>query len=113
MSPPGLRATPRAPGGTTSPGSHELAVRAAHKALRDCGVEILPCKVNRILRGFEKRARREGVTFHEFLSGAAGLTPGQRRRIAADPDLQRVIAYTDPTGETAVDNILKRAGRVR
>ncbi len=94
MSPPGPLATSRPPGGTTSPGNHELAVRAAHKALLDCEVEISISKVNRIIRGFEKRAQREGVTFHEFLSGAANLTAGQRRRIAADPDLQRVIAYT-------------------
>lgn len=112
MSPPGRRAHTATPGGTTSPGRHEQAVRAAHKALSTCGVIISPARVNRILRGFEKRARRDGISFHEFLCGEADLTPLQRHRLAGNPDLALAISYADPTGETAVNNVM-RGGRTR
>jgi hypothetical protein len=34
------------------------------------------------------------------------LTAQQRRQALANPDIARVIAYTDPTGETAVNNVM-------
>lgn len=113
MSPPGLTATLQPPGGSTPTraGSHiELAIRAAHKALIDSGVEISPRKVNRIVRAFASRAKRTGVTFHEYLSEAANLTDAQRRNLAANPDYASSLAYLDPVGEAATNRVMRKRG---
>lgn len=113
MSPPGLTATLQPTGGSTPTraGSHiEMAIRAAHKALIDSGVVISPRKVNRIVRSFANRARRSGVTFHEYLSEAANLTDAQRRNLAANPDYASSLAYLDRTGETAVNRVMRERG---
>ncbi|WP_245906396.1 hypothetical protein [Mycolicibacterium palauense] len=113
MSPPGQTATMQPPGGSTPfrAGSHiELAIRAAHKALIDSGVEISPRKVNRIVRTFAARAKRSGTTFHQFLADAANLTDAQRRTIHGDADLARACAYLDPVGELAVNRVMRERG---
>lgn len=110
--PPG--ATPGIlPGGTTTgrqalTGSQmELMLRAAHHALAAADVVIGPSKVARIVRRFGVAVSRRGQTFHEFLTNEANLTPSQQRRVFANPDLARCIAYLDPTGETAVNNVMR------
>lgn len=113
MAPPGLLAPTRSGGSTDTihTGSHiEKAIRAAHKALNSCGIDISPSKVNRIVRRFAANAKRHGLTFHEFLTDAANLTPKQRGQILTDPDLARVIAYLDPVGEEAVSRVLAARG---
>ena len=113
MSPPGQTATLQPTGGSTPTraGSHiELTIIAAHKALLDSGVQISPRKVNRIDRGIARLARRNKVTFHEYLSSEAELTDRQRRALASHPDLAGCIAYLDPTGETAVNRVMRKRG---
>ena len=115
MSPPTAVATNQ-PGGTTTgrtalTGKHlELMVRAAHTALRECEVVISPSKVNRLVRRFAKAIGRQGMTFHEFLSDEANLSPRQRVQLVANPDLARAIAYLDPVGETAVNRVKRQRG---
>lgn len=114
MSPPGPTETLQSPGGSTPTraGSHiELAIRAAHKALLDSGVEISPRKVNRIVRAFAARAKSSGTTFHEYLSNAANLTEVQRRNLAANPDYASSLAYLDPTGELACNRVMRKRGK--
>lgn len=116
MSPPGLLAQPL-PGGTTTgrqaltASQLELMTRAAHKALVDCDVVIGPSKVSRLVRKFAKAVSRQGLTFHEFLTNEAHLSPSQQRRIVSHPEWAWVIAYADPTGETAVNNVLRSERR--
>jgi len=109
MSPPGLTAQPRTGGSTICTGSQiELAIRAAHRALSSSGVAISPRKVNRIVHRFAAQAKSHGWTFHEFLSDAARLSPKQRNHLLAQPEWARVIAYLDPTGETAVARVMRQ-----
>ena len=113
MSPPGLMANPQASGGSTGTEAKsqvELAIRAAHKALNDCGVQISPRKVNRIVRKFAVRAKRDGWTFHQFLSGEANLQPEQRRRLLASQEFARCIAYLDPVGDRAARDVDREKG---
>ena len=111
MAPPGRMATTARPGCSTgSEDRTDQVIRAAHKAMTECGVVISPRRVNKIVRRFCMNARRHGSTFHEFLAQEADLSPVQRRRIAADPDLQRLFAYPDPVGEEAVRNVIRQRG---
>lgn len=87
----------------------ELIIRAAHKALADSDIAITPMKTNRIVRRFEQALRRSRMTFHEFLTDEAN-----RDRIKMkDPLLSRVLSYADPTGERAVNNVMRQRRRKR
>lgn len=110
--PPGITPAP-APGGTTT-GRYALTgnqleamTRAAHAALVECDVVVGPSKVARLVRRFSSAIAKTGVTFHEFLSGEVRLTSEQRHRLLRNPDWSRAIAYCDPTGETAVNNVMR------
>lgn len=67
-------------------------------------------KVNRLVQTFETRVERNGFAFFDFLANSVQLSAQQRRLALADPDVQRVIAYSDPTGESAVGNVMKERG---
>ena len=110
MPPPGQQAAIPAGGSTRTGSQIELAIRAAHRALATLGVQVSPRKVNRIVRRFATNAKANGLTFHQFLGEEANLTPVQRRQILGDSDLARAIAYMDPTGDTAVRNVMRRGG---
>ncbi|MDX1878212.1 hypothetical protein SBE55_10320 [Mycolicibacterium sp. 141076] len=66
-----------------------------------------PSKVSRLVREFKRRVEKNGFPFEAFLVNAVQLTDQQRRQIAANPDVARVIGYADPTGETAVNNVVR------
>jgi len=82
----------------------------AHVVLANCGVSTTPAKVRRMVQTFQQRVERNGFAFFDFLANSVQLDSATRRRALADPDIQRVIAYADPTGETAVRNVMKEAG---
>jgi hypothetical protein len=71
-------------GGTTNAeATTEQRVRRAHRLLTLAGIHMSPAKVSRLIRQY------------------------QRDAASIDPELARVIAYADPTGETAVNNAMK------
>jgi hypothetical protein len=100
------------PGGTTTRNALtgqqiEMVTRAAHKALAERGEQIGPSKIARVIRRFGHALNRSRMTFHEFLCNEAN----RPRLLLQDPELVRVIAYLDPTGETAVNNVLRQRSR--
>lgn len=107
--PPRRRAT-HASGGTKSAETDQL-VRIAHATLADCGMEMSPSKVSRLVRKFQARVQHNGWAFFEFFANALLLTADQRRRATANPDVVRVIGYADPTGEQAVNNVMAERRR--
>ncbi|WP_237112610.1 hypothetical protein [Mycobacteroides abscessus] len=103
-------------GGTTSAearGQMRHYVQIAHATLAECGIEMSPSKVSRLVRRFSARVERNGWGFFEFFSNAVLLSAAQRRAVLANPDVARAIAYRDPTGETAVNNVLRAVRRGR
>lgn len=86
----------------------EELVQRAHMILDACGYPMGPNKVARLVRQFRHRVEGNGFAFFDFLANAMRLSDEQRRRALSDPEIARVIAYADPTGEAAVHNILKR-----
>jgi hypothetical protein len=57
MSPPGLMATREPSGGSTSA---ETLVEHAHKLLCNCGIQMSPSKVSRLVREYRHRVERNG-----------------------------------------------------
>lgn len=98
-------ATPTS-GGTTGT---ERLIRAAHVILDNCGIALGPRKVHRIVRTFESRVAGNGWSFFDFLATSVQLDAERRRQLLDDPTIARAIAYADPTGETAVHNVMRSA----
>ena len=103
-----LAATRLTAGGSTSA---ETLVRHAHKLLADSGVAMSPSRVSRLVRDYKRRVETNGFGFEAFLVNTALLTADQRRRALLNPDIARVVSYADPTGETAVNNVVRGGAR--
>lgn len=108
MSPPGGAVATAVPAGSCRSGKdRDRLIVAAQTVLMNCGVAMGPRRVNRMVQQFEARVERNGFAFFDFLANSVQLDAETRRRALANPDVQRVIAYADPTGETAVNNVMR------
>lgn len=109
--PPGAAPALATPAGTCCSGKErDRLIAATHVVLANCGVEVGPRKVNRLVQTFQARVERNGFAFFDFLANSVQLDEQRRREALADPEVARAIAYADPTGETAVRNVMA-AGR--
>lgn len=93
-----------APGGSTST---ESLVRAAHLVLGNCGITMSPSKVSHLVRDYRRNVAHNGFSFFSFLATAVQLSDEQKRSALLNPEIARAISYADPTGETAVSNVLR------
>lgn len=96
-----------ASGGTMS--AEERLNRVANAVLDASGYHLGRSKVRRLVRDFTARVERNGFEFFEFFANALLLDSAQRRRALTNPDVARAISYADPTGEAAVNNVLRGA----
>lgn len=85
----------------------EALKAAAATILTNCGFNYGPNRINRLVMAFRKRVEGNGFAFFDFLANSVQLDVEARRRALANPDIQRVISYSDPTGETAVANVMR------
>lgn len=110
MSPPGLMARPR-PGGSTAPTKNEL-IAVATLILDNCGIQFGRRKLFRLVDRFKERAPdADGGVFFQYLTAAVQMTVEQQHVALANPDVARIIGYADPTGETAVNNVIRERRR--
>jgi hypothetical protein len=93
-----------ASGGSTST---ESLVRAAHLILGNWGITMSPSKVSRLVRDYRRNVADNGYPFFSFLATAVQLSDEQKRSALMNPEIARAISYADPTGETAVSNVLR------
>jgi hypothetical protein len=85
----------------------ERVARIAYAVLDAVGYEMSRAKVSRIVRSFEARVAGNGWSFFDYFANRIQLDSERRRQLLSDPDVLRVIAYADPTGETAVRNVMR------
>lgn len=107
MSPPGLTATPSARCSTTA-ASPETLIRDTHSLLEAAGIHRSPNWVIKTVRSYLRSTVR-GLPFGQVLAAELQLTAQQRAQLAARSDLRYVLEYRDPTGETAMRNVMARA----
>lgn len=94
-------------GGTTSPSKTEL-MKAARLILDNCGIPFSQNKIVRLVCRFIERAPNgSGHAFFLYLTNAVQMSEQQKRIALTNPDIAQVIAYADPTGETAVRNVMR------
>ena len=67
----------------------ELALADAHAALTDCGITMSPGRVRKLLKAY--RRCNQGQDFGRYVT----------------EELRRVITYSDHTGETAVNRVIR------
>jgi hypothetical protein len=105
-SPPAAKAANRL-GGSTAPLKNHLA-NAAAVILQNVGIEFGTRKIFRLVDSFVERAPQAGGhVFFQYLANSVQMSQSQRRTALANPDIARAISYSDPTGEAAVNNVMK------
>lgn len=99
--------------GLTSGGSTcaEELIRHARIVLDNCGHPMGQNQLSRLVRTFQSRVERNGFAFFDFLATSVQMNERQRWQALNDPDVRRAIAYADPTGDTAVRNVMAEARR--
>ena len=89
----------------------EVLTRDAHRLLAACGVERGANWVSRTVRDYLSSITGTGFPFGAYLLNRVELNAMQRRVALANSELACFLAYADPTGETAVRNVLRGASR--
>ncbi len=107
LAPPGLMAQPRI-GGSASPSTNNL-VNAARLILDNCGITFSTNKIVRLVVRFNRSMpNASGHAFFLYLTSEVQMSEAQKVSALRNPDIARCIAYADPTGETAVNNVMGR-----
>ncbi len=105
MAPPALAGIPTS--GETRAPSTESLTRIAHSCLDHFGYEMTRSHISRLVRKFEQSVAGNGWSFFDYFANAVRLDTEQRRVALLNPDVARAISYADPTGETAVANVMR------
>jgi len=87
----------------------ETLIRETHAAIERTGVRLSPSMVVRLCRDYVNLVAGKGVPFGAYLANAVLLNASQRR--AFDAVYYR-LTYADPTGESAVRNVMCGGGRI-
>lgn len=86
--------------------SRDSLIKDAHILLGACGVVRSPAWVARTVRNYLASPITE-MPFGIFLFARVELNAVQRRKVAERADLRYLLTYADPTGETAVRNLMR------
>ena len=110
MSPLAATAAPTTGGSKSAEATSQTTewVNLAHLILQNAGVHMSAGKVLRLVSRFENTVQRNGWPFLDYVCNAIQVTAEQRRKIRDNPDIARAISYADPTGEAAVNNVIRR-----
>jgi len=90
----------------------ETLTRDAHRLLAACGVERAASWVKRTVRDYTSHVG-DAFPFGAYLLNRVELNSEQRRVALANSELASFLNYADPTGETAVRNVMKEVRRGR
>lgn len=79
----------------------------AQRLLDACHVPAQPPWVHRTVSNYLRYVEHTGFPFGAYLLNRVQLNAEQRRRAMQDPELHNFLCYSDPTGETAVRNVMR------
>lgn len=96
---------------TVSQPRPEAFARDAGRLLAACGVYRSRAWISRTVRDYMAGIAGAGFPFGAYLLNRVELNAMQRRVALANSELACFLAYADPTGETAVRNVLRGASR--
>jgi len=84
----------------------EAFARDAGRLLAACGVYRSRAWLSRTVRDYMSSIAGAGFPFGAYLLNRVELNAEQRRAAMNDPGVAYLLEYADPTGETAVRNVL-------
>lgn len=87
-----------------------VLVSDASMILTRCGIDVRGSWLRRTVNDYLARVERTGYPFGPWLMARVELNAEQRRRAMADPECHSFLCYSDPTGEAAVRNVMRRHG---
>lgn len=93
----------------SQPRPEELA-REAGRLLAACGVDRSRAWVSRIVRDYTSGAIGSQFPFGVYLMNRVQLNAEQRQVALSNPEIAYFLCYADPTGETAVRNVMRKVG---
>lgn len=92
---------------STSAEDTERLCRDAQIILDNVGMSMPRPRLSRMVRTFRGQVEGKGWAFFDYVTNAVQLSEGRKRAARSNPEILRVIGYADPTGETAVANVLR------
>ena len=87
----------------------EALVRVAEVVVNNVGAGWSHSKMSRVVRQYIYRSDGHGMPFFYYLAHMLCLDANRQRALLNHPDVARAISYADPTGETAVRNVMRTA----
>jgi hypothetical protein len=112
MSPGAALAAPSTPGCNSEPRDQiERYIRVAVATLDATGFPMGVRRMHTLVHRYVEQVAHNGWTFFEFFTNACRFDADQRRRALLNPDVARAISYADPTGETAVNRVMREQGQ--
>lgn len=84
----------------------ESLIRDAHLFMAACGISRGNSWVTRVVRDY-LQASLAAMPFGIYLAARLDLNARQRRSLAERADMRYLLSYADPTGETAVRNVMR------
>ncbi len=82
-------------------------IRETHAVFDRSDVPVSPGRVIKLVRTYVRHVQGNGLAFADYL---AQIAVGEHQRRLVTDELRKVTAYVDPTGERAVNRVL-RGGR--
>jgi hypothetical protein len=89
-------------------GTAEVLLRDASRLLSACGVHRSGSWILRTVSDYCERVEHTGYPFGPWLVARIQLNSQERVRAMNDPEVRYCLEYSDPTGETAVRNVMRR-----
>lgn len=90
----------------------EALKKSARTILWAAGVTWGPNRLARLCIRFITEVRGQGWDFFDFITTEIALSAERKAWLRDDPEIQRVIAYADPTGEAAASNVDRSRGTI-
>lgn len=107
IAPPGAAHTPAA----FAPEGEAPSLRSMIRdVLAHAGLTRTESWVHRTSKDYARMAIA-GTPVEVFVATRIALTAAERRQVAERADLRYLLSYADPTGETAVRNVMKEQNR--
>lgn len=86
-------------------------ISAAKLILANCGITYGTRRLFRLVDKFQRRApNASGMMFFQYLAASVQLTADQQQHALLNSDVARFVMYADPTGEQAVNHVLRERG---
>lgn len=105
MKPPSLTSTTTSGRTTQAATTRETLLRNAIRLMATSGLARSHAWTRQVVRDYCRSSVR-GFPFGDYLAARLQLSAQQRAELYASSEYRNVLCYSDPTGETAVRNVM-------